>query len=439
MSPPDHHGGSASARNHRILDNALDAVVIIDEHDVILGWNRQAVLLFGWKEAEILGHNLATTIVPHQHRKAHLAGMQRFLAHGPGALMGRRIETTACNRDGREFPIELAISFVGEPGRYEFSAFIRDISEQIEARERLRLAARVFEVSAEGIMVTDAANRIVSTNPAFQEITGYTEEEVLGKPPDVLSSGRHDRAFYEAMWKSLLGTGLWRGEIWNRRKNGEIYPQWLSVSLVRDDSGQVINHVGVFSDISERHAAHEQMRRLAHFDPLTHLANRALLRERLPQLLAESKGHQTALLFIDLDGFKPVNDEHGHPVGDQLLEQVGERLRRCVRRGDLAARHGGDEFIVVLNDIVDTCHVIHVAGKILKALAKPYTVEGLSLQLSASLGIGLAPDHSDDMDTLISLADRAMYVAKESGPGKWAFYGSSHPESLPGPAGTSCI
>jgi diguanylate cyclase (GGDEF)-like protein/PAS domain S-box-containing protein len=293
----------------------------------------------------------------------------------------------------------------------------RELAERKRAEEGLRLAATVVKTVEEAVLVTDQDNVIISVNPAFTEITGYAPDEVIGKNPRILSAGKHSKDFYKSMWQTLIATGNWHGEIWDRRKNGEFYVKWLSIRLVRDERGKLTHHVAVFSDITERKAAEERMQHLAHHDVLTDLPNRALFNDRLQQALAQVKRDQAhlALLFLDLDKFKPVNDKLGHAVGDLLLKEVARRLQHCVRESDTVSRVGGDEFVVLLPSIEAGTDAMLVAEKILYALNQPFELAGHSLHISASIGIAVYPEHGSDEKMLTRNADIAMYHAKGGG------------------------
>lgn len=247
----------------------------------------------------------------------------------------------------------------------------------------MRLAASVFNTVDEAVMVTSPDNFIVTVNPAFTAITGYSPDEVIGKNPRMFSAGKHSSAFYQEMWEKLVADGSWQGEICNRRKNGGLYIEWLSINVVRDENGKTTHHVAVFSDISERKAAEEQLHRMAHYDVLTGLPNRTLFTDRLHQALRKAKRDQAhlALMFLDLDKFKPVNDTLGHNIGDLLLTEVAKRLLDCVRESDTAARIGGDEFVVLLSHIEAEQDAISVAEKILHALVQPFELAGHSLHI----------------------------------------------------------
>ncbi|MBI4938777.1 MAG: CHASE domain-containing protein [Nitrosomonadales bacterium] len=289
--------------------------------------------------------------------------------------------------------------------------------ELIEREDRLRLAATVFDAVDEAVMVTGPDNRIVAVNPSFTRITGYPASEAIGNDPRMLSSGKHGPEFFRELWTTLAAGGGWQGEIWNRRKNGELYIEWLSINFVYDEQGRPAYHVAVFSDISERKAAEERIHRMAHYDLLTNLPNRVLLTDRLLQAITQAKRDRAcmALMFLDLDKFKPVNDTHGHNVGDLLLIEVAKRLQECVRGSDTVARIGGDEFVVLLPHLEAGRDALPVAEKMLHSLRQPFAVASLSLHISSSIGIAVYPDHGSDGEQLMKNADAAMYLAKEDG------------------------
>lgn len=288
--------------------------------------------------------------------------------------------------------------------------------EQRAAAIKLEQAATVFEYSKEGIMVTDAKNKIISVNRSFIEITGYSAEDVIGQDPSILSSGLQTHEFYQRMWTIIAETGSWQGEVWDRRKNGEVYPEALTIICVKNINGTIINHLAIFSDISERKLAQERIQQLAHYDVLTGLPNRVLFNDRLEQaMISAQRNHsRISLLFLDIDRFKQINDTLGHSTGDQLLQNVGRRLLECVREQDTVSRQGGDEFIIVLAD-ADATGAELVAEKILHAILQPYTIEQHDLRITASIGIAVYPDHAQDSENLIKYADVAMYQAKENG------------------------
>jgi len=305
-----------------------------------------------------------------------------------------------------------------------------------EKNESLRIAATVFE-SQEGMIITDANNVILRVNSAFINITGYSALDVVGKSPSFLKSGRHDENFYESMWASLVELGAWEGEVWNRRKSGEVYPERLTITAVKDENHAIVNYVASFSDITQSKAAADEIEHLAFYDPLTHLPNRRLLRDRLKQSLAYNSrsGHGGALLFIDLDDFKALNDTLGHDKGDLLLQQVAERLLVCVREGDTVARMGGDEFVVMLEDLshlaLDAASQAKaVGGKILKSLNQPYSLASREHHSTPSIGVTLFNDKQSELDELLKQADIAMYQAKKAGRNTMRFFDQAMQDSV---------
>jgi diguanylate cyclase (GGDEF)-like protein/PAS domain S-box-containing protein len=663
---------------HSVFENALDAVVLMDSNGAITGWSSQAENIFGWRKEDAVGLLMHETIVPARYREAHIRGMKHFLSSGEGPVLNTRIEIFALHRDGHEFPIELSISPIKTEEGYEFSAFIRDISERkrlelqlaesealfraifdqapsgielidpetlrfveanpaacrmlgytheeflnlrladtqadmneealaevvreldvsggaiienrhrckngdildveinarmlelpdkrllvgvwrditerkraeesLAARERefrtlaenapdniarydcnartlyvnpalerilgrtladllgktpmehgasgifdeyqkailhvgatgesigleqiipvqngrprihsirmvaemgvdgvpvgvlavgrdiseikwaeenLRITASVFGNSQEGIVITDANNNFLDVNPAFTRITGYSREEVIGKNPRLLNSGRQDKAFYTAMWQSLLQEKAWRGEIWNRRKSGEVYAELLSIAVICDDKGKVQRYVGVFSDISYIKAHETALSQVANYDALTGIPNRRLLSDRLDQAIARAQrsGKLLSVCYIDLDGFKQVNDQYGHEAGDQLLVEVTRRLQEALRAGDTLARLGGDEFVVLFNDLASELECRQILDRILEIVAIPAVIGNHEVTVSSSIGVTFFTSASEDGDTLLRQADQAMYVAKQSGKNRYHQYDPEH-------------
>jgi diguanylate cyclase (GGDEF)-like protein/PAS domain S-box-containing protein len=298
-----------------------------------------------------------------------------------------------------------------------------DITERKRVEAQLGLAAKVFEQSGEGIMITDAQCNIVMVNQAFTAITGFSEADALGQNPRMQSSGRHDRAFYSAMWDAIVTQGRWQGEVWNRRKDGSVYPEMLSIIRVLDAQGEVSHYIGISSDITQHKAAQARIQRLAHFDPLTGLPNRALLNERANHDLSAAQRHHTQLvvMFVDLDHFKNVNDTLGHRIGDALLIAVANRLKSAVREVDTVSRQGGDEFVLILPD-TGADGAAHVAEKLLEAVAQPYQIESFELTVTLSIGIALYPGDGADFESLSKCADAAMYRAKHDGRNTYRFF-----------------
>lgn len=309
--------------------------------------------------------------------------------------------------------VEAHISPINHQGRNLFFSIIHDITEREREQTELRIAAVAFETQ-EGLLITDADGLILRVNRAFTETTGYTSEEAVGQTPRLLKSGRHDSDFYRAMWDTLNRTGKWQGEVWDRRKNGEVYPKWLTITAVKGNDGVVTHYVGSHLDITARKQNEEALRRLAHNDPLTGLPNRALFHDRLEQALKLAQRHQQfmAVMFVDLDHFKEINDTLGHAMGDLLLSETAKRLLSCVRKTDTVARYGGDEFTLIIAEMKSAADAEHVAKDILKALLLPFELHGDSYNIGCSIGIAVFPQHGADEKELLKNADRAMYSAK---------------------------
>jgi diguanylate cyclase (GGDEF)-like protein/PAS domain S-box-containing protein len=315
-----------------------------------------------------------------------------------------------------------------ETGGDETADLARGLNEMARAiqngQESLRLSASVFEHAREGILITDAERVIIDINPAFTQITGYTRDEAIGNKPDLLASGRHDTAFYAAMWREIREQGHWTGEIWDRRKNGEIYPERLSITAINSSEGVISHYLGVFSDISLIKRQEQQLQHLAQHDALTGIPNRVLLADRMRQAIAQSRrnGKLLAVCYLDLDGFKPINDTHGHEVGDRLLVEMARRMSDTLRSGDTVARLGGDEFVLLLQGLTDSEECEATLNRLLAVINLPTHVDDQSLNLSASIGVSLYPSDDQDPDTLLRHADQAMYSAKQCGRGRYTFY-----------------
>jgi diguanylate cyclase (GGDEF)-like protein/PAS domain S-box-containing protein len=310
-----------------------------------------------------------------------------------------------------------------------FNALADSLEKSVEqvkqSQEQLRLAAEVFVSSAEAIVITDVNNNIMQVNRAFTQITGYGAEEVIGKNPRILKSGEQGPEFYKEMWDTLLSTGAWQGEVMDRRKSGEVYPKWLSIAVVKNEQGEITNYIALFTDITERRASFERIQQLAHFDALTDLPNRTLLNQHIEQsmLTAKRNRNKMALLFLDLDGFKGVNDTLGHHAGDMLLREVSIRLKRCVRETDMVSRLGGDEFVVVMSAINKPEDAAQVAQKIIASIRDPFGIEGYTVNIGTSIGISIYPDDADESDILKKFADAAMYEVKQAGKNHYRFHG----------------
>ncbi|MBB1518761.1 phosphodiesterase DibA [Aquipseudomonas guryensis] len=314
---------------------------------------------------------------------------------------------------------QLLLDEAGEPSRFIGTSV--DITQRRADEESLRQAAAVFDSTQEGVLVTDREQRIVHVNPAFSRITGYSSDEVLGQSPKLFKSGRHDAAFYHSLWHALEQRGAWSGEIWNRRKDGEVFPMWQCIRSIHDEAGNLSHYVAVFSDISALKRSQHELDYLAHHDPLTTLPNRLLFSERIEQALQRDK-QRGALLLIDLDHFKIINESLGHNTGDQLLKQIGERLCGRFDKQLTLARLGGDEFGLLSNDCAHAEQASQLAQRLLDSLAEPFSIDGETLFIGASIGISLFPDDGNSVEQLLRNADSALFRAKSSGRQTFSFY-----------------
>ena len=315
-----------------------------------------------------------------------------------------------------------ALIAIAENLRLKVSDLLHELNEN--RRTVSRLMSTVFENASEGVMITAPDTTIISVNDAFSQVTGYTEDEIIGNRPSMLRSERQDELFYAHMWQEITRFGQWRGEIWNRNRQGEDYLEWLSVAAVKDNSGEVSHYVGIFSDITSEKESEERLLYLAHYDQLTGLPNRILFNDRLHQAIAQAQREQlqAAVMFLDLDGFKAVNDTLGHNSGDDLLRQVAQRLTACLRAVDTVARFGGDEFTIVITAIEGNEDVVRVARKITQEVARPYEIDGVLASVTTSIGISFYPDDGKEPNQLIQQADNAMYHAKRHGKNHHEFY-----------------
>ena len=403
---------------------------VIDAQGRVVAWNTACARLTGMAAADVVGTRehwrafyseprpcLADLIV--QGRTAEIATLYAE-AESRGDADGAHAENWCV------MPLrgtELYLTIDAGPIRDESGKLVavvetlHDMTERKRTEAALHLTAAVFENSQEGILITDAQARIVSVNSAFTAVTGYGLEEVLGKTPACLKSGLQDRAFYDSMWACLNQTGQWHGEVWNRKKGGEFYPEILNINAVRNAAGDIVHYVGMFSDITDLKNTQERLENLANYDALTGLPNRVLLADRLHQALANAKRHGRllAVCFLDLDGFKPINDQHGHEAGDRCLIEVAKRLTQALRAGDSVARLGGDEFVLLIADLREYSELEVALGRILEFIARPMAIGDLQLMVSASVGVTIFPLDESDPDTLLRHADQSMYVAKQSG------------------------
>ncbi|HET8807851.1 MAG TPA: PAS domain S-box protein [Methylophaga sp.] len=403
-----------------IIDSTPDMIFCKDTTGVYIRCNKAVEQLLALSEAEIIGKTDFDLFSEAEAR--------RFVEHDRLAIsrgISHLNEETLSYPDGHQVLLEtLKTPFRNDKGETLGTLGIsRDITQQRRAEQALHLAGMVFESSNEGIIITDADNRIIRVNPAFTAITGYLETDVIGQNPSLLQSGKHDSHFYQELWRALDAEGNWSGEIHNRRKNGEIYLQWLSITQVNNREGERQNYVAIMSDISKFREAEQRISFLAHHDVLTRLPNRALLSDRIRQAIIACDRHdqKLALLYMDLDRFKFINDSLGHAIGDLLLIAVADRLIEHKREQDTVCRTGGDEFIVLLPD-TDAEGAAHVAQKLVEKMTEPFDIEGNQLFVTLSIGISIYPDNGNDAETLNKHADTAMYRAKHAGRNQYQFF-----------------
>ena len=404
----------------RLIDQSNEMVFLSDpETAMILYANDKAVMSLGYTHEDFYGLRVTDF-------DDRLGNESNWENHVNDIKKKQYIITESMFKckDGSLFPVEINVKFATHKGKSYLIAMVRDISERRIAEENQKLAAIVFDSVTEGIIITDSEEVIQWVNPAFSSVTQYSYEEVIGKKPSILKSGRHDKEFYEKMWASINGSGHWAGEVWNRKKDGEIYPEWLSIVAIKDSFSRVAQYAAVFSDITKRKEYEKLIEFKAYHDPLTELPNRLLFFDRLDLALADAERNKSrfAVLFIDLDGFKLVNDEHGHDTGDELLKMVAEKISGSIRKADTVARLGGDEFIVLLPHLSHVDDGDKIAGKILLSVREIKDVNGMSISISASIGISMYPDNGLEGKILVKKADDAMYVAKQAGKNHYSHY-----------------
>ncbi|WP_051937701.1 EAL domain-containing protein [Ferriphaselus sp. R-1] len=412
----------ASERSYRGIFNSLEeAIYVQDAQGRFLDINDGVLKMYGHPREFFIGHTPEIVSAPGLNDATSIA-QQVALAYAGEA---QAFEFWAVRANGEVFPKEVHL-YPGEHfGQKVVIAIAQDITERKRMEEARQLAQLVYQHTSEGLMVCDADNHILAVNPAFTETTGYTFEEVQGKTPRILHSGRQPPEFYRAMWEQLGSEGHWQGEIWNRRKSGEIFPEWLVINTIYHSGGSVDRRVGIFSDISARKQSEELIWRQANFDTLTELPNRRMFRDRLRIEVSKAhrEGHMLALLFIDLDRFKEVNDTLGHEAGDQLLVQAALRITACLRETDTVARLGGDEFTVILPGLNDCNDVERIAQTLITRLSEPFTLLDIhEAYVSASIGIAIYPDDGQDESDLIKHADQAMYAAKAGGRNRYSYF-----------------
>ena len=402
------------------VENSDNTVVMTDVNRRITYVNEAFEKGSGYSRDEAIGQN-PRILKSGLQDESFYAEMNRTLNRGEkweGIFINKRKDGSLYYEKASIVPIRIDGELTG------YLAIKLDITQFVEQQQKLKLSAAVFENAQESILITDADGRILSVNHSFTAITGYSEEEVKGKTPSLLKSGMHDEEFYRRMWHSITQTGQWHGKIYNRAKNGEIIPMWLTITALYDEKGNVLNYIGMQTDLREIIENQEKAEYLAYHDILTGLPNRAYFEERLFRTIEVAKRNETilAVLFIDLDRFKIINDTLGHDIGDLLLKEVADRIKATLRKSDMLARLGGDEFVAVLETIRNAEDAAHVSEKILEALTEPFRIGSHTFNVTASIGIALFPDNGETIVDLIKNADNAMYLAKNMGKNNYQFY-----------------
>jgi diguanylate cyclase (GGDEF)-like protein/PAS domain S-box-containing protein len=408
----------------QIVDQTHDAIISTNTEGRIISWNKGAEKLLGFAEAETHGQPLQCLFSEEEYAFFQKELFPLLLRNGQ-----HEGEARLRRKSGENFAAHLSLSRLQDQNG-NFSGMVcyaLDISERKKNEDWMRLAAKFLDNTTEALLVTDAEGTIIEVNTAFEEMAGFKREEVLGENPRILKSDRHDKAFYEKMWEQLNARGHWQGEIWDRRKNGEVYPKWLSISTVHDERGKLTHYVAISADISDVKQNQERLEYLAHYDQLTGLPNRLLFNDRLQQAIrhATRTQQQVAVIVLDLDRFKEVNDTLGHSAGDALLVEVAAQLNNSIRGSDTVCRMGGDEFIIMMPAVGEVDNVIDIAQKLLSAFSRPFCINGNDVYITPSIGISMYPQDSKTQETLIKNADTAMYHAKREGRNNFQFYQES--------------
>ena len=417
----------------QILDTSSVAIFLVDMQGRITQANQRMAEMFGCPLDTLIGSEYVALVHPAERE----SGRQKMLALLASKLPAVELDRLYWRADHSEFWGHLTGRRFHDVsgGERGLIGVIADVDVRKQAEEKLHLAASVFTHAREGIMICSADGTIIDVNEAFTRINGYSRDEVLGQNPRILSSGRQDREYYAGMWRGLAEKGHWYGEIWNRRKSGEIYAAMQTISAIYDAQGNISQYVALFSDITALKEHERQLEHIAHYDVLTTLPNRVLLADRLHQAMAQAvrRGQPLAVAYLDLDGFKAVNDQHGHETGDRLLMTVANRMKQAMREGDTLARLGGDEFVAVLLDLADPDASEQMLNRLLAAAAQPVCLEELVLQVSASVGVTFYPQTDEvDADQLLRQADQAMYQAKLAGKNRYHLFDTKQDSSVRG-------
>ncbi|MBI5040326.1 MAG: diguanylate cyclase, partial [Gammaproteobacteria bacterium] len=415
----------SEARVHAVLDNVADGIITIDSRGNIESFNRAAEQIFGYAEAEVLGQNVKL-LMSEDQRAQHDGYLEHFRRTGAADCLGLGFrEVQGRRQDGSLFPMDLSTSEMHLADQQLFIGVVRDITARKAAEGELAKLAGALAQTGDSVVITDCKGVIEYVNPAFEQTTGYQRAEVMGQTPRIVKSGKHSDQFYQSLWETIARGDVFRDIFINRRKDGGLYYEEKTISPVRDPlSGAITHYVSTGKDISERMQTQQRLDYLAHHDALTDLPNRLALLEQLQRALTRAARHskQMAVLFLDLDRFKQINDTLGHSVGDRMLCAVASRLAKCLRQGDTVARLGGDEFAILLEDLNQPKDVVPILEKLVEAMRHPFGLDGHEFFLTFSIGISVYPLDGDEAEVLLSNADTAMYRAKVEGRNNYRFY-----------------
>ena len=407
------------------ISTMFDGFFIMDESGNFIDVNNRYLVMSGYSKEEFLKLKLSQLESPLNTASSY----QQLLSLYHNGI--DKFESVHRRKDGSLYPVEIHFSNDDRCLKYTYIC-VRDLSSAKKAETKVSIVENIFENSNEAIVVTDSQGNIEIVNDTFCQITGYSHFDVIGKTPAILNSGRQDKNFYQKFWRQLTTSGSWSGEIWNKRKGGEIYPEWLNISSIRNESGEITHYVAQFTDITTTKRSEEEQLFRAYHDPLTSLPNRTLLFERLEHLCEKnlSTPTQFAVLFCDLDRFKFINDSLGHHIGDEVLKLVAERIKAKLRTSDTVARVGGDEFIIIIEGEESLNHIENIAKQILALFDQPFSLNVGEFYISASIGISIFPDDSCNIRELISFADIAMYQVKSAGGNHYNLFDTKQKEDI---------
>ena len=405
---------------HDLYHYSPDILISFNLHKgTIIDCNQTTSQVLGYDRRSLLGMPISKIVADRSIQKA-----KNYINSAKVNVLLNDIELTL--KTATNTTIDISLTSCGEYDEneqiYQTKAFCRDISADRELRDNLKISASVFEYANQAIIITDKDNIIIDVNNKYCQITGYKKPDVIGKSPRILKSNMHDHSFYQQLWERLLANKYWRGEIWNKRKDGSLLPVLSTISIVTDDNGDIKNHIAIFSDITDIKNNEKSLEKLSYYDSLTQLPNRLLLKDRLKQAIARNyrNSKMLAIIFIDLDGFKQVNDLYGHDKGDDVLIELAQGFQEILRESDTLSRQGGDEFIAIVSDLNDTSELTPILERMLEV------ANSIHEQTSASIGVSLYPQKNITQEMLISQADQAMYQAKQRGKNQYCYYDELH-------------